>query len=1296
MMEVVVSAPYRRRGVATAMYRAVEEQAGRQLKPAVSLSDDGFEFWKAYRPEAVAEDLRHRLDELIGRRGVKHGREGIITKASGGTATLTHPDGMHTTILRRELDDVLLPLEPDDGPGDGPGGPGGLPAGTSGDGAVDEGQGAAVDAEDETTDTLTGAPAFRAWFGDSKVVDADGRPLVVYHGTATDFESFDNAKTGANDGGLWGRGHYFAANPEVASSYAMRQGDEARVVPAYVAIKNPLILKTGADLVTRLPDGTNTKDLVGPNLDGKKIKDIAVSGGHDGVIQIRPNGVIGDVVAYDAKQIKSAIGNNGDFDAQNPDIRFSFAGVQAATADVATLADAKALLAAGEDAETVRQKTHWFQGVDGAWRFEINDAQAQLKNLRQGEDGVASRATYLADVLHHPALFAAYPSLRNLDVMIDIDPAKAVRGSFEAGTPGDALFFGRTPELHVVAPSPEAALGCLLHEIQHALQDIEGFAEGGSPKLMDAYGDKTPSTDFLYGMVKWNRWMRLCGYPDDKLMDPFADLALNTEDVILADLETQGIWLASQAGISDGVIEEQMQRAFGNSSPQALSVFAARSAYEQYLRLAGEVEARNVEARRAMTDAQRLAASPASTQDVPGDEIIISVNGNAVQSLRVPADAKRNERQTDTQAFRNWFGGSKVVDADGSPLVVYHGTVVRPDTDKVKGMGDIQVFDRLFTTQFRAPSLDTVGSWFSTNPGQGGAEMYSGNHPGSAIYPVYLSIQNPQVTTFQLLQRRARLLANGKDDGRQIGAPEVDAYRQWLKATGKDGIKIEGSGNEGSTEFDQQEAWIALEPEQIKSAIGNNGDFDPENLDIRFSVPEAPAPAPVFFSALAKEVASLPARSNTTDGWIELINGLAKAGKVRDDEVRWTGLADWLFQMEAQQRRITRAELVSYLEENSVRVEEVELGSSSLPWVVVDQATGGDKFYKECATEAEALDLVAEMGDGRYGALPPQDAPNAGRLTGPKYAKYTLPGGSNYREVLLTLSGGEKIGSYAAWLAKRLEITEDEAEERPEYEDDNLHATFMAEHSFASKGYVSTHWDQPNVLAHIRLNDRIDVHGRKTLFVEEIQSDWAQQGRKFGFVDDRAGDRMPGLLGQYDTLNARRRELEAKLAKGGTQADFQAVIEVGGQMEALAEEMTRIRSIPLGPFVGKTDGWLGLSLRRIMKMAVDGGYDNVAFVSGEQASGHFLLSKQVDEIEAFKSGSDTYGLRIDPIEGDRFYKSGLSAQGLEDHVGKDMAASLIEAADQYGQADGVYRAALRQTDVPQDVLDDLLAKRDAV
>ncbi len=112
MMEVAVHASFRRRGVATAMYSAIERDHGKQLEPACSLSDDGFEFWKRYRPASVANDLRHWRNQLLGARAVSRAGIGTIISASGGVATvgLDLPGsngGTQTFILRRNLNAAL-------------------------------------------------------------------------------------------------------------------------------------------------------------------------------------------------------------------------------------------------------------------------------------------------------------------------------------------------------------------------------------------------------------------------------------------------------------------------------------------------------------------------------------------------------------------------------------------------------------------------------------------------------------------------------------------------------------------------------------------------------------------------------------------------------------------------------------------------------------------------------------------------------------------------------------------------------------------------------------------------------------------------------------------------------------------------------------------------------------------------------------------------------------------------------------------------------------------------------------
>jgi len=129
--------------------------------------------------------------------------------------------------------------------------------------------------------------------------------MPLYHGTGADIKAFDPRMAGKNDRGLWGKGQYLATSPNTASSYALREGDGANVIPAYIAAKNPMKVTTGKDLITRMPDGTNTRDLIGSNLDGAKIKEIAQSAGHDSVFQVKPNGDIGDIVTFNPENIRS-------------------------------------------------------------------------------------------------------------------------------------------------------------------------------------------------------------------------------------------------------------------------------------------------------------------------------------------------------------------------------------------------------------------------------------------------------------------------------------------------------------------------------------------------------------------------------------------------------------------------------------------------------------------------------------------------------------------------------------------------------------------------------------------------------------------------------------------------------------------------------------------------------------------------------------------------------------------------------------------------------------------------------
>ena len=197
--------------------------------------------------------------------------------------------------------------------------------------------------------------------------------------------------------------------------------------------------------------------------------------------------------------------------------------------------------------------------------------------------------------------------------------------------------------------------------------------------------------------------------------------------------------------------------------------------------------------------------------------------------------------QTDTAEFRNWFGDSKVVDANGEPLVVYHGT-------------DASNFDAFDTQDF--------GSWFAENPrttddyiDRTSQRDYEEQPEAGAprVYPVYLSIQNPlripeQFDLSDDAEVGELLAAVNEENGTNITAEEIDFPSDYT-GTAAEFIGLndrfidaaKAAGFDGIHGFEQGEAtWNAFEPEQIKSATGNRGTFDPGSDSILESVEYTP------------------------------------------------------------------------------------------------------------------------------------------------------------------------------------------------------------------------------------------------------------------------------------------------------------------------------------------------------------------------------------------------------------------------------------------------------------------------
>lgn len=204
---------------------------------------------------------------------------------------------------------------------------------------------------------VTETPEFKNWFGYSKVVDADGKPEVVFHGTARG--GFDEFDTYGSNYGLMGQGSYFTENPTVASTYTdkgrkkiERGGGETStsVYPVYLNIKKPIDMDAKANVAAweksardyleaeHLPkDATNEQVLRHieeslederlPKYEGAEIvQNIIRDMGFDGITHIGGGRVDSEGVkhrvwiAFDPEQIKSATGNTGAFDPNSPRI----------------------------------------------------------------------------------------------------------------------------------------------------------------------------------------------------------------------------------------------------------------------------------------------------------------------------------------------------------------------------------------------------------------------------------------------------------------------------------------------------------------------------------------------------------------------------------------------------------------------------------------------------------------------------------------------------------------------------------------------------------------------------------------------------------------------------------------------------------------------------------------------------------------------------------------------------------------------------------------------------------------
>lgn len=267
----------------------------------------------------------------------------------------------------------------------------------------------------------------------------------------------------------------------------------------------------------------------------------------------------------------------------------TFAGVNAKTADKVALARAQNMEAEGASRDEIWDATGWFKGVDGKWRFEIDDRAATFKG-----DPRAPFSGPLGDVMGDADAGGAYPDLARIKTSINPEAT----GAMYRSTDDDITLGGLSARLDDRLGRPYTDH---IHERQHAVQKREDFARGGSVEF-STIGDALKLQDRRFVV-------------DRRLGQLYTGRITNKVEREIAQLEEE---LASL----DARIAEAMD-------PQKRA--------DTYRRLAGETEARNVQTRRDFTPEQRRARRPWETQDVPDDQQIVRFGSGKAESRPKPS-----------------------------------------------------------------------------------------------------------------------------------------------------------------------------------------------------------------------------------------------------------------------------------------------------------------------------------------------------------------------------------------------------------------------------------------------------------------------------------------------------------------------------------------------------------------------------------------------------------------------------------------------------------------------------------
>lgn len=414
-------------------------------------------------------------------------------------------------------------------------------------------------------------------------------------------------------------------------------------------------------------------------------------------------------------------------------------------------------------------------------------------------------------------------------------------------------------------------------------------------------------------------------------------------------------------------------------------------------------------------------------------------------------------------------------------------------------------------------------------------------------------------------------------------------------------------------------------------------------LDVLAKAAKAVKKTGPFFSKADVLLDELQRGKGTGD---EFLTELVKKG-AKPTELRERGIEGAL----KGKPKMTKAEVKQVFEEKA-------------PPKIKEEIRGGDE-YKE-ALDEKAREIIGDEyatfddlhgRDREYAKFSVEK--DLGYTPETKHEEWRTPGGQNYREILL------KIPQRGLNEAEKRILMNYEADVRRGEQLNPWHQrqydALKAKEAMGSQDfYHRQHWgDTPNVLAHIRVQDFKTPEGKKVLLVDEIQSDWHQEGRKKGYK--KQGELPPGheIEQEEHGLYVIRNQDGEVVSSGPTPELALDFLDTGYQKSA----------VPDAPF---KKNWHELAMKRVLDYAAENGYDTVAITPGAEQAKRYDLSKHINELFYKKNPDGTYSITAQGKDLGNLIEETVPADKLQNFVGKEVADKIIGGQGKTIEVEGQY------------------------